>query len=178
MKKLLIIAAVIVSAVQANAQTTATASQTVNLNLSNVIDLKFVSNNSSTGPVVNMNFNSISDYTNGIISADQQMVVQSNKNFNISVQSTSQNFTYTGSVSPAPVVQIQSVLQFMVTANGTGGSLSYSSYSNMPSGTATIINWGSPGANKTFSVKYKANPGFTLPGGTYTANILYTATQP
>ncbi len=178
MKKILLAMCMIGFASAANAQATSTATQQVNLNLANAIAITFVSSGNNTGPDVNLNFNTVNDYANGVISSEQQMMVQSNKNFNVSIQSNSQNFTYSGTTTPAPVVQISGVLQFMVTTNNTGGSLSYSGYTGVPSGMATIINWGSPGGNKTFGVKYKATPGFSLPGGTYTANIIYTATQP
>jgi len=180
MKKIAIITALFTAfTITAKAQTTvsATATQTVNLNLTDVIYISFVGSGSSTGGVVNLPFNTVTDYANGVTSTDQQMVVMSTRHFNVSVQSNAVNFTYTGTTSPAPSVQISNVLQMMVTANGTGGSLSYSTYAPISSGAGTIINYGSPGGNQTFSVKYKANPGFSLPGGTYTANIVYTATQ-
>jgi len=179
MKKIIAIASLFTAfATAANAQTvSATATQTVNLNLTDVISISFVSSGSSTGAAVNLPFTTVTDYANGVTSADQQMVVMSNKHFNVSVQTNAVNFTYTGPVSPAPAVQISNVLQMMVTANNTGGSLSYSTYSSISSGAGTIINYGSAGGNQTFSVKYKANPGFSLPGGTYTANVVYTATQ-
>ncbi|MBN9484306.1 MAG: hypothetical protein BGO70_12480 [Bacteroidetes bacterium 43-93] len=176
MKKLIAIAAIITSAFTAQAQVSSTATQTVNLNLADAISISFVGSG-TTGPTVDLNFNTVNDYANGVISSEQQMVVKSNKHFNVSIQTNGQNFTYSGSTSPAPSVQISNVLQFMVTTNNTGGSLSYNNYAAIPSGQCTIINWASAGGNQTFGVKYKAIPGFSLPGGTYTANVVYTATQ-
>lgn len=179
MKKILVIAATIFAGFAAKAQApSAAATQTVNLNLANAISITFVSNNSATGADVNLAFNTVNDYANGVMSSEQQMRVQSNKNFNVSIKTNTQNFSYLGTTTPAPAIAIQGVLQFMVTSNNTGGSLSYNSYQGIPSGTATIINWGSPGGNKTFGVTYKAIPGFALPAGTYTAQVIYTATQP
>jgi len=160
----------------ADAQTTSV-TQTITLTIVNSIGLTFTGSGTSTGSTVTLPFASVADYSNGVTSADQAMVVQSNKSFNVSIKSSSTNFTYTGSVTPTPTVSIASVLQVWVSVNSTGGSLSYTTYSYIPSGSATLINSGSNGASETFSVRYKALPGFSLPGGTYTASILYTATQ-
>ena len=94
------------------------------------------------------------------------------------IKSDALNFTYSGTTTPAPQARISDILSMMVTENNTGGSLSYQNYASIPNGNATIINWGTPGGNRTFKVKYKATPGFALPAGTYTANIIYTAVQP
>lgn len=178
MKKLIIFTCSILSVFSSYAQmATSSANQNVALTLSNAISISFVSTGTSTGSTVTIPFTTVSDYTNGVVSATQQMLVQSNINFNISVQSNAVNFTYSGSASPAPTVQVANVLQFLVSNNNTGGSLSYSSYASLPSGTCTIINWGSPGGNQTFSINYKATPGFSMAGGTYTTNVIYTATQ-
>jgi hypothetical protein len=40
-----------------------------------------------------------------------------------------------------------------------------------------MINSASKGGNQTFEVKYKATPGFAYPAGTYTTDVVYTATQ-
>ncbi len=179
MKKIILFSLALLGLAQiADAQATSSANQNVALSLSNAIAITFVSSGTSTGGTVSIPFNTVSDYTNGVTSSTEQLKVQSNKNFNVSIQSSSTNFSYSGSTTPAPIMQIASVLQFLVSANNTGGSLSYTSYASVPSGMGTIINWGSPGGNQTFSVTYKANPGFSFPAGTYTANIIYTATQP
>ncbi len=176
MKKLSLFISFVFSLSICTAQTTAV-TQTLNLSLTNIISLTFVSSGTSTGGTITLPFSSTSDYDNGVISSDQQLTVLSNMHFNVAVQSNAVNFSYSGTVTPAPTIQVANVLQMMVSANNTGGSLSYSSYASIPSGTATIINWGSPGGNQTFSVRYKATPGYTMPSGTYTTNIIYTATQ-
>jgi hypothetical protein len=180
MKKLIILISLVASAYISNAQATSSANQNVALSLSNAIAITFVSSGTASGSTVNIPFTNVSDYANGVVSSDQQLKVQSNVHFNVSVQSNGTNFAYSGSVTPAPAVSVASVLQMAISANNTGGSLSYgiNNYSAISSGTGTIINWGSPGGNQTFSVNYKANPGFSMPGGTYTTNIIFTATQP
>lgn len=181
MKKLIAIAAFATLGFSANAQTstnqTSTATQTTKLALSNAISITFVDGGKEGADVI-MPFQTVSDFANGVTSNEQEMLVQSNKNFNVSMKTDALNFAYAGTTSPAPQVQISNVLSMMVTENKTGGSLSYNNYAPIPNGSATIINWGTPGGNRTFKVKYKANPGFALPAGTYTANVIYTATQP
>lgn len=183
MKKVIIIALALTGInFTSNAQNaqnqTASAAQSTQLALSNAIAITFMDNGTKQGNDVNLVFSSVSDYANGVESDEQKIKVQSNKNFNVTIKSDAQNFTYSGSTSPSPVARIADILKMKVTSNQTGGSLSYNNYASIPSGTATIINWGSPGGNRTFSIKYKATPGFALPAGTYTANIIYTAVQP
>lgn len=181
MKRLIILAAAITIHSATFGQTTnqsASASQSANLQLSNAISITFVSSNNNTGNDVNLEFNTVSDYANGVESSEQELLVQSNKNFNVSMKTDALYFSYSGSTTPAPQARISNILQMKVTENKTGGSLSYNSYASIPNGSATIINWGHPGGNRTFKIKYFADPGFNLPAGTYTANVIYTATQP
>lgn len=183
MKKIVLLAVILacfntVVNAQDQENKTATATQNAKLSLSNAIAISFVDGGTSTGGAVTMAFQSVTDYANGVTSGEYEMLVQSNKNFNVSMKTDAHNFSYNGTTTPAPQVQISNVLSMMVTENKTGGSLSYNNFASIPSGSATIINWGSPGGNRTFKVKYKATPGFALPAGTYTANVVYTATQP
>src|SRR5690606_37155362 len=101
MKKIIIIAAALVSFNHAaNAQAAnSSASQTVNLNLANAIDITFTGSGTATGAAVNLAFNTVSDYANGVQSTAQQMKVRSNKNFKVSVKANAANFTYTGATS-------------------------------------------------------------------------------
>jgi hypothetical protein len=189
-KRLVIIAIALFAGLQSYAQVhvNSAANQNANLNLSNAILITFYSGgddeggddgggSGSTGSTVNIPFTTVSNYQNGVISSAQHLKVQSNKHFNVSIRSSAVNFVYTGTASPTPVAQISSVLQFLVSNNSTGGSISYSGYTSVPSSNATIISSAVNGGNRTFDVRYKANPGFNYPGGTYTANIIYTATQ-
>ncbi len=79
-------------------------------------------------------------------------------------------------------MMVYNTLSTMVTANSTGGTVplpfSTSSYYNLTSVAANIITNGNNGADQRFSVKYKADPGFSFPAGTYTVDVVYTATQP
>ncbi len=182
MRKILLTAALLASATVMHAQSGSnSASQTVTMTTGNSIELKFTASSSATGNTVTMPFSSVTDYTNGVISADQQISVMSNKNFNVSVKSSSTNFTYAGSATPTPTMPVSGVLGLMVSANSTGGSIaspfSSSSYSTITSANQNFITNGTLGSAQLFSVKYKGTPGFNYPGGSYTVDIVYTATQ-
>lgn len=185
MKKIIAIAAVAMMSVAAKAQNQAnqsgTASQSVQLSLSNAIEITFSGNNSATGAAVNIPFTTVNDYANGVESNEQALRVRSNKNFNVAVKASSANFSYAGTTTPAPVMPVSGVLAVKVTANATGGSIaspfSAANYATLSSSNQDLITAGSRGGNQTFSVKYKATPGFAYPAGTYSVDVVYTATQ-
>ncbi len=181
MKKIIAIAALISAGFAANAQTPAStsASQTVNLSLTDAIELTFTGTGSATGAAVTMSFNNVNDYANGVTSSAQALKVRSNKNFTVAVKANATNFTYTGTTSPAPVMPVASVLDVKVSANGTGGTIGtgFDNYKDITSSNQNIINNGSRGGNQTFSVMYQATPGFSYPAGNYAVDVVYTATQ-
>ncbi len=185
MKKIIAIAALATLGFTANAQNQAnqssSASQTTNLVLSNAIEITFTGNSSATGADVNIPFTSVNDYANGVESSAQELKVRSNKNFTVAVKSNAANFTYTGNTTPAPTMPVENVLAVKVTANGTGGSIaspfSATNYATLKSSSQDLISAGTRGGNQTFSVKYKATPGFAYPAGTYAVDVVYTATQ-
>jgi hypothetical protein len=162
-----------------SAQTSSTASQNLNLNFSNVISITFVSTGTASGSALSLPFNTVSDYVNGVTSSVQQLKVQSNKLFNITVKANSANFTYSGSVTPAPVMPV-STLNIKVTANSTGGTIAGaygSSFTGITNAASSLLSNCSNGGNQVFSIQYQATPGFAYPAGTYTVNIVFTATQ-
>lgn len=161
----------------ARAQMSTGTSRNINLELPNAISVKFANNAGITDPVVKLAFNSTGDYSNGAVSDEQQIMVHSTDNFSVTIQSTSNNFEYKGNKYPAPKIPVSSLLQLMVTENNTGGT-SNNKFINIRPGASTIIDLGSTGPNKTFSIKYKANPAVNLPGGIYSTNIIYSIMQP
>ena len=182
MKKVIAIAAFASMAFGANAQNkVSSASQTVKLNLSNAIELTFTGTGDSKGADVNLAFNDVNDYANGVESAAQELKVRSNKNFDVTVKANAASFTYDGSTSPAPVMPVENILGLMVSANGTGGtigsSFSASKYATLTDKDQSLIADGDRGGNQTFAVKYQATPGFAYPAGTYSVDVVYTATQ-
>lgn len=160
-----------------NASSTAT--QTVNLNLANAISIEFVATNNNTGAQINLAFNTVNDYANGVESADVTLRVRSNKKFEVRTKSNSEYFSYSGTTSPAPQMKVKNVLKMKVTNNSTGGNIDngYGNYKSIDTDCEDILDNCSNGGNQTFSVKYQATPGFSFPAGTYTADIIYTVVQ-
>jgi hypothetical protein len=180
MKKVIAITSIVLAGFAAKAQNaSSTATQTVNLNLSNAIELTFVGSGTATGAAVNLAFTTVNDYANGVTSAAQQLKVRSNKAFGVTVKSNNANFTYSGSTTPAPVMPVNGILAAKVSANTTGGTIAgtFSSYTDLTTTAANMISNGTYGGNQLFSVMYEATPGFAYPAGTYTVDVVYTATQ-
>jgi hypothetical protein len=182
MKKIIILSAAVLGFnMAAKAQATSSANQNVALSLSNAIAITFVSTGNATGSAVSIPFTTVADYTSGVTSAAQQLKVQSNKAFNLTVNANAASFTYAGVTTPAPTMPVSGVLAAQVTANGTGGTVASafnSAYGNLTATAQSLISTCANGGNQTFSVQYQATPGFAYPAGTYTTNVVYTATQP
>ena len=140
-----------------------------------------MSTGNSTGPTVAIPFSIVSQYANGVTSQPQELKIQSNKAYNISVATNTSTFSYAGDVKPAPAMPVSGVLALQVSQNGSGGSVAsefngtYASLSNTPH---SILSAGAYGSNNTLSIQYEANPGMSYPSGTYTTNVIYTASQP
>jgi len=183
MKKIIIIAAAFVGfASVANAQSaSSTATQQVGLSLSDAIALTFTGSGTSKGGAVTIPFATVSDYANGVASTSQALTVQSNKNFTVTVNTNSSNFTYTGSTTPSPTMPVSGVLGIKVSANATGGTVaspfSTSSYSSLTSSAQNLITNATYGGAQNFSIMYNATPGFAYPSGTYSTSVVYSATQ-
>lgn len=180
MKRVLLFTAILIGiATTGKAQNTeSAASQTTNLNLTNAIELSFVANGSSTGAALNFNFNTVNDYANGLESAPVQMKVRSNKAFNLSVKSSGAYFNYSGATTPAPQMYVGSVLYFKMTQNNTGGfSWVNNRYDYIDHYNWTFLYNGTNGGNQNFTLVYKVTPGFAFPAGTYTTDVIFTATQ-
>lgn len=185
MKKLFAVALLSMSAYTVNAQNvgdmTGSAYQSIELSLSNVLEISFSGNNNTVGPNVSLAFNNINDYVNGIESNEQELKIRSNKKFKVDVKSDAPNFTYSGPVAPAPVMAVENVLGLKIITNNTGGSydgvFNTSNFQSIRDNNQLLLNNCNPGSDKRFSVKYYANPGLEYPGGNYTINVVYTATQ-
>lgn len=184
MKKVIAIAVFATATIAANAQSSnqsESASQTVNLKLDNAIEITFTGSGNKTGADVNIPFNSVNDYASGVESKDQQLKVRSNKDFDVTVKANASDFTYSGNTNPAPVMPVKGVLNLMVSNNSTGGSIvapfSATAFNSLTNTDQDLIKSGSRGGNQTFAIKYKATPGFNYPAGTYSVDVVYTATQ-
>jgi hypothetical protein len=184
MKKYLTLAALIIAfAGNAQAQNaSSTAQQTVQLDLSNAVEMTFVNSGNATGNTVTMNFNTADNYANGVESAAQELKIRSNKDFKVAVKIDYSSFSYagTGTINLATIPT--NAFEMKLVDNNTGGSVaapfSTTSYSTITATDQDVILNGNNGDDQRFSVKYKCTPGFGLPAGTYSFNMVYTATQP
>ena len=176
----LLILALVATAITANAQTS-TGTQSLSMTTGNTVAITFTNNNTASGSTIALPFSTANDYANGIASSDQQIQIVSNKAFNVAVKAATSNFTYSGNISPAPAMPVNGILKIMVPSNATGGSIaapfSASTYNNLTATSQNLITNGAIGTNQLFSVRYKATPGFSYPSGTYSVDIIYTATQ-
>jgi hypothetical protein len=181
MKKIVFILVILFTGIAAGAQVNSSASQTINLNLSNAIEISFTGTGTTTGDAVSMAFITVDNYANGVESDPQELKVRSNKNFTVTIKSNSTNFTYTGTTTPAPTMPVAGVLGIMVTSNSTGGAIaspfSLISYSGITSSNQNLLTNGTRGGNQLFSIQYQATPGFLYPAGNYAVDVVYTATQ-
>jgi hypothetical protein len=180
MKKIILIAFSLLSISFAASAQTGSATQTVQLSLTNALEISFTATGTTIGNTVAMNFSGVNSYAAGVESATQQIKVRSNKNFNVTVKSSAANFNVTtGGGTTVSSMPVASVLDVKVTANNTGGTIagSFSGYADVTSSAQNLITNATNGGDQNFTVQYKATPGFTYPAGTYTTDVVYTATQ-
>lgn len=162
MKTLLLsIAIIFAGSIAVNAQTsTATVSQTVTLILKNCISIDLTS---ATGN--NFSFDNTGNYSNGITNTNASTFqVKSNRNWAVSVKTTTANFN--GPAAPSASMP-STVLGVRVNGGTNFAALST---------TATPLTNGNRGIG-SFSVDYNAAPGYVYDAGTYTISVVYTATQ-
>lgn len=182
-KLLLLIPSIMIFTTAAIAQggDNAGASQAAVLKLNNGIDIAYTTTGSGTGEDAVMNFTGPNDYSNGVMSAEQQMRVRSNNTFKVAVRCDGSSFAYNGASDNVPQHMPNDMLWMKVTGNNTGGDVrapfSTSNFASITTNSQDLLVGGNRGGNQTFSVMYKCTPGFNLPAGTYSMNVVFTATQ-
>lgn len=158
-----------------------TAAQPAVLALSNGIDISYMATGAGGGQDASMQFNNPNDYTNGVMSTDQELRVRSNKTFKVAVRCDGSTFQYSGNSNQSVNDMPNDALWLKVTANNTGGSVqspfSTTNFATLSHSNQDLLVDGHRGGNQTFSVMYKCTPGFNLPAGTYSMNVVFTATQ-
>ena len=182
MKKLIVIAACVLginSAINAQSNASGTASQTVNLALSNALEITFTGTGSSTGGVVTLPFTTVNDFANGVESNPQEIKVRSNKTFHVTVKASNEKFTVTNNGNTTQSnFNVENILDVKMASNATGGTTTFSNYKDVTENNQTFLTNATYGGNQLFSVQYRATPGFQMPAGVYSTNIIYTASQP
>lgn len=155
--------------------------QQVGMDIQAAVEVTFTSTGTDVGNTVNMSFDNVGDYANGVTSSVQEISILSNKNFSVTVKSSAEHFSYAGSTTPTPSMPVNGVLRLLVSSNATGGNISSpfstSAYSTINNTDQSLISNGVTGQNKKFAVQYKATPGFSYPAGTYSVDVIYTASQ-
>jgi hypothetical protein len=159
MKTIILALAFTAFAFGANAQTTASANQTITLTLQNQIDISI----SGTPSGTSFTFGSVADYSAGLTNTSAStFAVKSNQGWAVTVKAAAANFTSSAATAmPASVLGVR-----------LNGGSSFTSLST----TAASFTSGSRGSS-SFTVDYNANPGFSYDAGSYTLNVVYTATQ-
>ena len=175
--KQFLLTATILCGVYANAlgqKSTGVASQTLSIQLGDVIDIKFVANDQAVGPQIQMVFNSAEDYYNGVESPKQILKIRANKNFTVSVRAANvaaQNGNTT----------VPSFIYIKVPQNNTGGQIAQSfsdaSYRRITNMDIPLLEDGDKGDDQTFAVQYKAKPGTMVDPGVYTVDVIFTASR-
>lgn len=183
MKKLTLITIIFISGNICYGQNAGgSASQNVDLALADVVGTGFgggSGGSGSSGGTVSFPISGTSALSEGLESADIQVTMQCNTAYDVNVSASASTFTYTGPSTFGTTMQVKDVLQFMVTDNQTGGNISsdYDQYQPIDGTNAKVaIGSGQPGVH-TFSFKYKAQPGFNYPAGTYTTDIIFTVVK-
>lgn len=157
------------------------AGQSAALALSNGIDISYLTSGNGAGEDAVMKFNNPNDYSSGVTSPTQELRVRSNRTFKVAVRCDGSTFQYSGNANQSMNDMPNDALWLKVTANNTGGSVkapfSTTSFASLSHSNQDLLVDGRNGGNQTFSVMYKCTPGFNLPAGTYSMNVVYTATQ-
>ncbi len=152
--------------------------QTAEINLKDIFNIGFTGSGSS-GTTVNLPMNGMNTLKNGIESQEIEVSLLCSSDFDLSVSSSTTNFSFNGPGTTSPVMKVKDVLSIMITENNTGGTIinGFTQYQPINGTTQKLaISSGKLGV-RTFKFKYKAHPGFAYPSGTYTTSIIYTVVK-
>jgi len=145
----------------ATAQASSTANHNATLSLSNAIEISFTDGAAGAS----LSFSTASQYNDGVTAESAATLrVRSNKAYNVTVKTATANFNSTA----ATVMPVSGVLHVKENTQSAFKSLSNADQN-------LLINQ-SRGIN-TFKVTYRSTPGFNYDAGTYSVNVIYTATQ-
>ncbi|MFB6457816.1 hypothetical protein ACE38W_21275 [Chitinophaga sp. Hz27] len=177
MKKLLLSAALAMASMGVFAQASDQSAVHVELLLANVIEIN------PPVEIMGAAFLSGHDYNTGEDLRDihghttSDFTVSSNKNFNVTINSASPNFSYLGPATSGNVMPC-GTLKYNLAFNGTGGTDATPFFWNaLTTAPAPLINNGTSGAFRPFGLKFRSEPGWSYAGGLYRINVLVTATQ-
>lgn len=155
------------------------ATQGLSLSLTEVVSASLFAADSSNTSSIAIPIGGINAMAEGSESHEIEVTLQSTADYDVSVSSSSEYFTYNGTAAnPAPM-SVKDVLSIKITANGTGGSIAngFTQYQPVDGTLNQLIIASGLRGTRTFSFKYMAQPGFNYSAGTYTADIVYTITK-
>ena len=153
--------------------------QPTTLDMAEVVSATLFPPGSTGSATVDLPIGGTSALADGIESPEIKVTLQSTTDFDISVSASSENFSYSGPSNSNTLMQVKDVLSIIITENNTGGSVGNGLTQYQPidgiQGKLAISS-GLRGV-RTFAFKYKAQPGFNSPAGTYTTDIVYTISK-
>ncbi|MFY0255730.1 hypothetical protein ACDQ55_17450 [Chitinophaga sp. 30R24] len=177
MKALFLSAAMAIASMSCFAQASDHSNVHIGLLLDNVIEID------PPADAMGAYFHTGFDYTNGLELTDihgghtSDFFVSSNRNFNVTIKSASPNFLYIG-FGTGNTVMPCSVLQYNLFTNGTGGTnATPAPWNTLTVAAAPLINNGVYGPHKPFSLRFRADPGWSYSAGLYGIDVVLTATQ-
>lgn len=150
--------------------------QPVQLTLADAIELTFPDGN----PTLSSSLSSVQDLSMGVELPPTNIKVRSNRTFKVDVATSTAAFVYSGNALAVPVLDATSAIKIMVVNNNTGGTPAANGWMTLNTvctAPKNLINNCDRGGNQTFSVKYKMTPGLNMPSGSYTIEMVFTATQ-
>jgi hypothetical protein len=155
------------------------ARQSVKLQLADVIEITFA-NETGIGPLVQLTFAKMEDYFKGVESVPQKLKVRSTSGFTVSVR-THMNPFFTDNRQKKTMVSVPDMLHLRVPSNETGGVVVYpfgaTTYGNLTNSDTKLIQNAHNGNAQTFSVQYQATPKTSFAPGTYSVDVIYTASR-
>lgn len=149
------------------------------LSLTEVVSASLFAADSGSTSSIAIPIGGINALADGAESHEIEVTLQCTADYDVSVSSSSEYFTYNGpDANPTPML-VKDVLSIRITANNTGGSVSngFTQYQPVDGSLNKLIIASGLSGTRTFSFKYMAQPGFNYPAGTYTTDIVYTITK-
>lgn len=149
------------------------------LSLVEVVSASLFASDSSNTSSINIPIGGINALADGTESHEIDVTLQSTSDYDVSVSSSSEYFTYNGTASNPTPMLVKDVLSIKITGNNTGGAVSngFTQYQPIDGSLNQLIIATGLSGSRTFSFKYMAQPGFNYPAGTYTTDIVYTITK-
>lgn len=149
------------------------------LSLAEVVSASLFAQDSASTAQIVIPIGGINALADGAESHEIEVTLQSTADYDVSVSSSSEYFTYNGTATTPTQMLVKDVLSIKITSNTTGGMVSngFTQYQPVDGALNQLIIATGLSGTRTFAFRYKAQPGFNYPAGTYTTDIVYTITK-